>query len=35
MWLETDPNTRINHRRLADALQVKAESATAAPILVY
>jgi len=32
MWLETDPNTRINHRRLADALQVKADIvATACP----
>jgi Fe-S oxidoreductase/nitrate reductase gamma subunit len=32
MWLETDPNTRINHRRLADALQVKADVvATACP----
>jgi Fe-S oxidoreductase/nitrate reductase gamma subunit len=32
MWLETDPNTRINHRRLAEALQVKADVvATACP----
>ena len=32
MWLETDPNTRINHRRLADALQVKVDIvATACP----
>ena len=32
MWLETDPNTRINHQRLADALQVKADVvATACP----
>ncbi len=32
MWLETDPNTRINHRRLAEALQVKTEVvATACP----
>ncbi|MFZ2098809.1 MAG: heterodisulfide reductase-related iron-sulfur binding cluster [Anaerolineales bacterium] len=32
MWLETDPNTRINHRRLSDALQVKADVvATACP----
>jgi Fe-S oxidoreductase/nitrate reductase gamma subunit len=32
MWLETDPNTRINHRRLTDALQVKADVvATACP----
>ena len=32
MWLETDPNTRINHRRLADALQVEANVvATACP----
>ena len=32
MWLETDPNTRINHRRLEDALQVNAEVvATACP----
>ena len=31
-WLETDPNTRINHRRLAEALQVKADVvATACP----
>ncbi|NJD59709.1 MAG: (Fe-S)-binding protein, partial [Anaerolineae bacterium] len=32
MWLETDPNTRINHRRLGDALEVKADVvATACP----
>lgn len=32
MWLETDANTRINHRRLADALDAKAEVvATACP----
>ncbi|OGN95301.1 MAG: hypothetical protein A2Z71_00250 [Chloroflexi bacterium RBG_13_50_21] len=32
MWLETDPNTRINHRRLADVMQVKADVvATACP----
>lgn len=32
MWLETDPNTRINHRRLAEALDVKADVvATACP----
>ncbi len=32
MWLETDPNTRINHRRLAEAMQVKADVvATACP----
>ena len=32
MWLETDPNTRINHQRLGDALQVKADVvATACP----
>ena len=32
MWLETDPNTRINQRRLGDALQVKADIvATACP----
>jgi Fe-S oxidoreductase/nitrate reductase gamma subunit len=32
MWLETDPNTRINHRRLGDAMQVKADVvATACP----
>jgi Fe-S oxidoreductase len=32
MWLETDPNTRINHRRLQDALDVKADVvATACP----
>lgn len=32
MWLETDPNTRINHRRLAEALQAKVDVvATACP----
>jgi Fe-S oxidoreductase/nitrate reductase gamma subunit len=32
MWLETDPNTRINHRRLADAQRIKADIvATACP----
>ncbi len=32
MWLETDPNTRINHRRLAEALQARADVvATACP----
>lgn len=32
MWLETDAETRINHRRLSDALDVKAECiATACP----
>jgi Fe-S oxidoreductase/nitrate reductase gamma subunit len=32
MWLETDPNTRINHRRLAEVVQAKAEVvATACP----
>jgi Fe-S oxidoreductase len=32
MWLETDPNTRINHRRLAEVLQAKTEIvATACP----
>lgn len=32
MWLETDANTRINHRRLADAVDVKADVvATACP----
>jgi len=32
MWLETDPNTRINHRRLAEAMQAKADVvATACP----
>lgn len=32
MWMETDPNTRINHRRLKDALDVKADIvATACP----
>jgi len=32
MWLETDAETRINHRRLQDALDVKAEVvATACP----
>jgi Fe-S oxidoreductase/nitrate reductase gamma subunit len=32
MWLETDPNTRINHRRLAEALQANVDVvATACP----
>jgi Fe-S oxidoreductase/nitrate reductase gamma subunit len=32
MWLETDPNTRINHRRLSEALQAKVDVvATACP----
>jgi Fe-S oxidoreductase/nitrate reductase gamma subunit len=32
MWMETDANTRINHRRLKDALDAKAEVvATACP----
>src|SRR3990172_7957698 len=32
MWMETDANTRINHRRLQDALDVKADVvATACP----
>ena len=32
MWLETDANTRINHRRLADAVDAKADVvATACP----
>ena len=32
MWMETDANTRINHRRLDDALEVGAEVvATACP----
>jgi Fe-S oxidoreductase len=32
MWMETDANTRINHRRLKDALDVKADViATACP----
>jgi Fe-S oxidoreductase len=32
MWMETDPNTRINHRRLDEALDVGAEVvATACP----
>jgi Fe-S oxidoreductase len=32
MWLETDPNTRINHRRLQNALDAKADIvATACP----
>ncbi|MEW6717204.1 MAG: heterodisulfide reductase-related iron-sulfur binding cluster [Chloroflexota bacterium] len=32
MWLETDPNTRINHRRLQNALDVQADVvATACP----
>lgn len=32
MWMETDPNTRINHRRLQDALDVHADVvATACP----
>jgi Fe-S oxidoreductase/nitrate reductase gamma subunit len=32
MWLETDPNTRINHRRLENVLEAKADVvATACP----
>ena len=32
MWMETDANTRINHHRLQDALDVNAEVvATACP----
>ena len=32
MWLETDPNTRINHRRLNEALDAKVDVvATACP----
>jgi Fe-S oxidoreductase/nitrate reductase gamma subunit len=32
MWMETDPNTRINHRRLQDAIDAKADLvATACP----
>jgi Fe-S oxidoreductase len=32
MWMETDANTRINHRRLTDALETGAEVvATACP----
>ena len=32
MWQETDPNTRINHRRLTQAIQIKADIvATACP----
>jgi Fe-S oxidoreductase len=32
MWLEVDANTRINHRRLADSLDAKADVvATACP----
>jgi Fe-S oxidoreductase len=32
MWLETDPNTRINHRRLDHVLEAKADVvATACP----
>ncbi len=32
MWLETDPNTRINQRRLAEAMQLKVDVvATACP----
>ncbi len=32
MWMETDPTTRINHRRLDDAIQVEADIvATACP----
>ncbi len=30
MWMETDPNTRINHRRLNDALETGAEIVAAA-----
>jgi Fe-S oxidoreductase len=38
MWLEVDANTRINHRRLADSVDVKADVvATACPycLLMY
>jgi Fe-S oxidoreductase len=32
MWLETDPNTRINHQRLQDVIDAKADVvATACP----
>ena len=32
MWMETDPNTRINHRRLNDAIETGADVvATACP----
>ena len=32
MWLETDPNTRINHRRMAQGLDTQADTvATACP----
>ncbi len=32
MWLETDPNTRINQRRLAEVQKIKADVvATACP----
>ncbi|UCD98184.1 MAG: (Fe-S)-binding protein, partial [Chloroflexota bacterium] len=30
MWMETDPNTRINHRRLDDAIQTSADLVTTA-----
>lgn len=25
MWMEIDPNTRINHRRLAEAMDIEAD----------
>jgi Fe-S oxidoreductase len=32
MWMESDPNTRINHRRLENVLDAKADTvATACP----
>ena len=36
MWLETDPNTRINHRRLAEAMQAQVDVvATACPYCLF
>jgi Fe-S oxidoreductase len=30
MWMETDPNTRINQRRLSEALEINADIVTTA-----
>jgi Fe-S oxidoreductase len=30
MWMETDPNTRINHQRLKDAIDIQADVLTTA-----
>jgi len=36
MWLETDPNTRINHRRLAEAMEAGVDVvATACPYCLF